>query len=121
VSQQRNEATNLFYEAGEYTLLLASRETAERIGNRCVRVEPSAAQDRRDWALEIAPDGRVMLAVFKAPFHDDHDCRPLGEGVTVTFRSAERVRVEEPYPGLRLYRHAVTGTIVGADLTSVCR
>lgn len=121
MSQQHEHSTSLFFNSGEYTLLLASHDTAEKVGNRCVRVEPSAAQDRRDWALELAPDGRVMLAHFRAPFHDDHDCRPLGDGVTVTFLSTPQQRVEEPYPGLRLYRHAVTGTIVGADVARVCR
>lgn len=121
MSQQHQHATRLFFNSGEYTLLLASHDTAERIGNRCVRVEPSAAQDRRDWALEVAPDGRVMLAHFTAPFHDDHDCQSLGDGVSVVFRTTPQREVEEPFPGLRLYRHAVTGTIVAADVLRVCR
>ena len=121
MSHQHQPATSLFFNSGEYTLLLASHDTAERIGNRCIRVEPSAAQDRRDWALELAPDGRVMLAHFKAPFHDDHECRPVGDGVSVVFLTTPQQWVEEPYPGLRLYRHAVTGTIVGADVLRACR
>lgn len=118
---QQHDATSLFYDSGEYTILLASHDTAERLGKQCVRVEPAAVQDHRDWALEVAPDGRILLAHFKAPFHDDYEFRPMGEGVTVRFRQVDHPVVEEPFPGLRLFRHRDTGTLVGADLLTICR
>ncbi len=118
---QQRDATNLFFRSGEYTLLLASHDTAERLGRQCVRVEPAAVQEHQDWVLEVAPDGRVLLAQFKAPYHDDHDVETLGDGVRVTFLHVAAPRTEEVYPGVRLYRHPDTGMLVGADLTRVCR
>jgi hypothetical protein len=45
----------------------------------------------------------------------------MGEGVTVRFRQVEHPILEEPFPGVRLFRHRDTGTLVGADLLTICR